>query len=456
MQDLQDSRRANPKVVLIGIDSATWHVMMPLVQAGRLPNFAHLMENGAYGPLKTFYPTLSPVIWGTISTGKKPERHGMRSFTVLKIPGLHKAVYDYRWEQLTPRQRLIHRLLRLQWWKEVLLSKGIIKRVPLTSNLRKCKAIWSIASEYDRTVGFVSWWTAWPVEEVNGFMISQYFEDWLTAPSASIAQVVYPPEVLSEATEFLRVDQIVTKSEIERFFNLEREEIEELAKVRYESKEPNPVDYPSTHFLKLVYLRQEFRSQAGLHFYQKYWPDLFGVFLDADAVQHFFWHGMEPRYFDHIGQEEINKFGKTIENWYVYLDEIVGKFLQVIDRESTVVIVSDHGHGPSGKLPWSGQHEDAPDGMIVLSGTGIEPGVALDGATVYDIVPTVAALMGLPVASDLDGRTLLEVFTPKFLNQHPIRYIETYETEERAEQVAMESEVDDAVLERLKALGYIE
>jgi hypothetical protein len=112
----------------------------------------------------------------------------------------------------------------------------------------------------------------------------------------------------------LRTDQIVTKDEVERFFNLESEEIEELTKERYESKEPNPMDHPSTHFLKLVYLRQEFRSQAGLYSYQKYRPDLFGVFLDADAAQHFFWHCMEPQYFDNVSQEELDKYGKTIEN----------------------------------------------------------------------------------------------------------------------------------------------
>ena len=96
-KDTKGNTRANtPKVMLIGVDSATWHVMMPLIQAGELPHFAHLMENGAYGPIKTFYPTLSPLIWATISTGKSPDKHGMKAFTVLKVPGLKKGIYDYR------------------------------------------------------------------------------------------------------------------------------------------------------------------------------------------------------------------------------------------------------------------------------------------------------------------------------------------------------------------------
>ena len=73
------------KVILIGIDSATWHLMLPLVQAGKMPNIGYLIETGVSGPLRTFKPTLSPLIWTTIITGKSPQKHGIRSFVALKL-----------------------------------------------------------------------------------------------------------------------------------------------------------------------------------------------------------------------------------------------------------------------------------------------------------------------------------------------------------------------------------
>jgi hypothetical protein len=115
-----------PKLMLIGIDSATWHVMTPLIERGELPNLGRLIREGAHGPLRTFFPTLSPLVWSTISTGKSPEKHGMKSFATLKIPGLRRTLYDYRWEQLTPFSRFVHRVLRLKWWKKRLIESGVI------------------------------------------------------------------------------------------------------------------------------------------------------------------------------------------------------------------------------------------------------------------------------------------------------------------------------------------
>lgn len=447
---------SGPKVILIGIDSATWHVMTPLVQTGKLPNLARLMENGAYGPLKTFYPTLSPLIWSTMSTGKSPDKHGMKAFTVLKVPGLKRGLYDYRWEQLTPIMKFFYRLGRVYWCKRLLLQKGWIKSVPLTANFRKCKAIWNIASDCGRTVGFIGWWNTWPVEQVNGFMSSQYIEHLLAFPDANLAQAIYPPDLLPEAMQFLRLDQRLTPDEVRRFFGLNEEETQALAIARYDSWDPDPEHQHPALFLKQVYLRHEYRLHAGLHFYRRFRPDLFGVFFNVDAAQHFFWHCMEPQYFSGISQEEIAKYGNVIRNWYVYLDEIVGRFLPEAGQETSVLIFSDHGHGPSGKLPWSGQHEDAPDGVVILSGQAVKRGVVLRGASVYDITPTALALMGLPTAEDMDGRVLVEALAPDFLARYPLRTVKSFEAGRPGQQIVMESEVDEVVKARLRDLGYIE
>jgi arylsulfatase A-like enzyme len=51
----------------------------------------------------------------------------------------------------------------------------------------------------------------------------------------------------------------------------------------------------------------------------------------------------------------------------------------------------------------------ASPGVLILSGAGVQSGAELSGAHVFDIAPTVLALLGLPVESSMDGRVLEEV-----------------------------------------------
>ena len=47
---------------------------------GRVPNLARLMREGAWGPLRSREPLLSPLLWTTIATGQRPQDHGILDF----------------------------------------------------------------------------------------------------------------------------------------------------------------------------------------------------------------------------------------------------------------------------------------------------------------------------------------------------------------------------------------
>lgn len=68
------------RVVLVGIDGATWDVIRPLAAAGKLPTFARLPSEGWSAPLRSMEPMVSPALWTTIATGKTPARHGIAGF----------------------------------------------------------------------------------------------------------------------------------------------------------------------------------------------------------------------------------------------------------------------------------------------------------------------------------------------------------------------------------------
>ena len=58
------------RLLLVGWDSADWKLIHPLLDRGRLPAVAGLVEGGTAGNLTTLEPQLSPMLWTSIATGK--------------------------------------------------------------------------------------------------------------------------------------------------------------------------------------------------------------------------------------------------------------------------------------------------------------------------------------------------------------------------------------------------
>lgn len=68
------------KVMVLGLDGATWDVLEPLIQEGLLPNLARLREQGSWGRMSSVFPPLSPVAWTGVMTGKNSGKHGVFEF----------------------------------------------------------------------------------------------------------------------------------------------------------------------------------------------------------------------------------------------------------------------------------------------------------------------------------------------------------------------------------------
>jgi predicted AlkP superfamily phosphohydrolase/phosphomutase len=76
-----------PRILIVGLDSATWLVMAPLLEAGRLPNLARLIAEGAHGPLRSSIPYVSAAAWVSFATGSNPGRHGVYDFVRRRAGG---------------------------------------------------------------------------------------------------------------------------------------------------------------------------------------------------------------------------------------------------------------------------------------------------------------------------------------------------------------------------------
>jgi len=423
------------KVILIGIDAATWDVLIPMADAGQLPNTRRLMDNGSYGALGSMQPTLSPIIWTSIATGKVKEKHGIGDF-------------------LTPQT-----------------ETG--ERAPYTSNMRRSKALWNILGDFSKTSGIVGWWVTWPAERINGYMVSSYMSLGQNTIKGTLARDV-PRQTFPEVF-FEQIEGFITLADRNYPGNFRRIFGDVPESGLSESVRAAIAD------TSWVLRSDDMYTRIGLHILKEKKPDFLAVFIGGiDVVGHRFWKYREPDAFTApVDPSEAAVMKDVIANYYRYVDGVLGEYLSEIDEDTTIILVSDHGMHAQPKTAFlksgaevSGGHDDAPDGIIIAYGKGIRKNHMLRGpsgaqsliyggqvtADIYDVVPTILYLMGLPSASDMDGEVLSELFENEYIKNHPMRFTGSYEdpgSQNEAEK-AMTTPLDEEMKDRLKGLGYIE
>jgi predicted AlkP superfamily phosphohydrolase/phosphomutase len=97
MSDSQDSTEADAikRVLVLGIDGATFNIIEPLVKNGKLPNLSRLMRNGTYGPLESTLPPVTIPAWVCMMTGKNPGKLGFFDLLKRKEYGVEPNGYCY-------------------------------------------------------------------------------------------------------------------------------------------------------------------------------------------------------------------------------------------------------------------------------------------------------------------------------------------------------------------------
>lgn len=407
------------KVIFLGIDGLDPLAIDLLMSEGKLPNFARLRQDGAYGRLISQKPILSPIIWTTIATGKTPGQHGIGHFV---------AVDPQTGENL-----------------------------PVTSDLRRVEALWNIAAKAGRRPAVVGWWATWPPEVLDGLIVSDHtsyhflFEEGFTG-AATQQETTHPPELATEIAPLLRRPTDLTYEEVSPFVDVSPELF----------AQPFDLSDDLGHFKWALATAKSYRD-IGLELWRQEKPDLEMVYIEGvDSTSHLFGHLFRVEGLAGELAEQQEKFGQTVEQMYRFADELVGQYLDAMDDDTTLVVASDHGFR-LGEL-----HDDPSrvrdmrrvserfhriEGILYLYGRGMKRHSRLDKPGLVDVAPTILALLGLPAAEDMPGRVLMEALeTPEVPDR-----IASYETGERGDRegVARDSEVDQAVIERLEALGYL-
>jgi hypothetical protein len=149
-----------------------------------------------------------------------------------------------------------------------------------------------------------------------------------------------------------------------------------------------------------------------------------------DAVDHFC-HGFmkyHPPQRKGIPDKVYEMFKDVVGSAYRYHDMMLQRMIDLAGKDTTVLVISDHGfhsdHLRPNKLPKEPAgpaHEHSQFGIFCLTGPGILKDERVYGATLLDIAPTLLTLFGLPVGKDMDGKPLVQV-----LEEREPDYIESW------------------------------
>ena len=94
------------------------------------------------------------------------------------------------------------------------------------------------------------------------------------------------------------------------------------------------------------------------------------------------------------------------------------------------------------------------EGMVVLAGQPIRPGVRSGPHDIIDLAPTILYLLGYPVSADMDGRVMTEALTDDYLAKHPVR-VATSAWKAADEETGFSQLEEAEITERLRELGYL-
>jgi predicted AlkP superfamily phosphohydrolase/phosphomutase len=65
------------RLLVLGLDGATWSVLDPMRRRGLMPNLDVLLSDAAHGTLRSTIPPVTTAAWTTMMTGCGPARHGV-------------------------------------------------------------------------------------------------------------------------------------------------------------------------------------------------------------------------------------------------------------------------------------------------------------------------------------------------------------------------------------------
>lgn len=252
------------KVLVIGLDGATFDLISPWVEKGYLPNLKRAIGQGTSGKLFSTIPPISAPAWTSFLTGKNPANHGIFAFRTYDLS--HYTSYN-----------------------ETLVNSSFFAGTTMVDYI----------SSQDFKVGMIALPITYPPWQINGFIVSGF-------PTPRSINYSYPPNFadkygnLSLPTDFPIFSQ-------KKKIRVANSMLKARLLLTIEAIKSNEYDFIAV------------------------------VFTNPDMAHHHFWYTLDSQ----------SPGDNVVLQQYQEVDQALGRLLECVPEDTLVIIMSDHGGGPS-------------------------------------------------------------------------------------------------------------
>ncbi|MEX2459119.1 MAG: alkaline phosphatase family protein [Actinomycetota bacterium] len=219
------------RVIVVGLDGASWDVLDPLMARGLMPNLSDLASSGARDRLMSTYPGWTPPGWTSITTGLNPGHHGIL-YATRAVEGAYPDSIP-----------------------------GGVQGPAITGADVHGAPMWRVLSAAGRRVCVLLVPLTYPPEAVNGTLVSGMFRP------REATDYAYPPETLGPDRWRFDPEMVL------RGGDARHDDPAEVARSLREICEENARGFSD-------------------HLHREPWDLFFGVFMAPDRVGHYFWERM--------------------------------------------------------------------------------------------------------------------------------------------------------------------
>jgi len=274
-------KKKSPKLFVIGLDCAPPELVFQQYRAD-LPNFSKLLSRGAHGNLRSCTPCITVPAWSVMTSSKDPG--------VLGIYGFRNRA-DYSYDRMT------------------IATGGSVKE----------PRVWEILGQAGKKVVTIGVPGTYPPRPVNGAQIACFLTPQTVSTDEQGNKITktftYPAELSTQVNAWAGGEYIV---DVKQFRTDNKDFLLEQI-----------YDMGRQHF-KVV--REMMKSQP--------WDFFMFVEMGTDRIHHGFWKFIDAT---HSKYEPGNKYENSIRDYYKYVDGEIGELLKLLDEDTAVMVVSDHG-----------------------------------------------------------------------------------------------------------------
>jgi hypothetical protein len=389
-----EGSREKRKLLVIGIDGGTWHVISPLLEKRQLPTFDALMRSGVHGNVAALWPPYwSVAAWAAIITGHRRRDIGVFGDLQVTVAGLppFQSPMD-----LEPQQ------LPLTALEYVLASRRMIRvEVPGRKSLR-LPPVWELLDRSGIETAVIRFNFTHPATGQAAFVVSN------RAMSDIWRQVgVHEADRRELAEPASRADELLAPFSREWAWDSSA-----LDKVLRDRSWPKPAD-ATVDPVRTLRGALRFDDATAIAASRLMQSDpsievMFVHFGGVDTIEHTFWQYRFPNEFKNKpAQADVVALGSVIDRYMEFVDSGIAKIIASFPEAPNVLIVSDHGQAArEDGVPFKGWH--ASPGIFLAAGPDIAHRAEQLDVSYFDIVPTILELKGFTRPRDLRGRPLLE------------------------------------------------